>query len=107
MEYQEPEPVVRNIKAPSDLTVGDYVFASRWSDCDPCDPWAVGVVHDIGRNCVILDSSARAWPHAMRISDEQGRRICELYPIMEKTMRPLDYDVIALVFGVAKDGNPE
>ena len=34
----EPVPIVKNIKAPSDLAVGDYVFASRWSDCSPGDP---------------------------------------------------------------------
>ena len=22
--------------------IGDYVLAHKWSDADPCDPWAVG-----------------------------------------------------------------
>lgn len=31
----------------SDAAVGDYVYATKWSDGDAEDPWAVGHVVDI------------------------------------------------------------
>lgn len=100
---EEEAPLVVNQAAPGDLTVGDYVFASRWSDCDPGDPWAVGHVSEIGAGFVVVgDVSPRRWPKAMRISAEQGRRIVESYPGMEANYEPQSYEAIARVFGIAK-----
>jgi hypothetical protein len=98
---EEDVPLVVNHAAPGDLSVGDYVFASRWSDCDPGDPWVVGHVSEIGAGFVVVgEVTQRRWTKAMRISEEQGRRIIEQYPIMEVNYRPQNYRGIALVFGV-------
>lgn len=100
MSDEEKTPIVVNIKAPSDLEVGDYVFASRWSDCDPGDPWHVGHVSEVGQNYVVVgEVSQRRWGNAMRISHEQGRRIASEYPRMEDGPS-LPYAEIASVFGV-------
>jgi hypothetical protein len=96
-EAPEPEPIIRNPPAPGDLEVGDYVFASRWSDCDPGDPWSVGFVSEVGEGYVVLAGrSYRRFPRAMAITPEQGRRIMEEYPALEH--KPQDYEVIARVF---------
>ena len=102
----EAEPIVRNCEAPGDLKPGDYVFASRWSDCDPGDPWEVGFVSEVGfypgfmtkAGYVVLQGGLRRWGRAMRITPEQGRRICEQFPSMERL--PQDYGAIARVFGI-------
>jgi hypothetical protein len=102
----EAEPIVLNCEAPGDLKPGDYVFASRWSDCDPGDPWEVGFVSEVGvypesmtkAGYVVLQGGSRRWGRAMRITPEQGRRICEQFPSMERL--PQDYDAIARVFGI-------
>lgn len=109
LDEYEPEPIVVNQKAPGDLNIGDYVFASRWSDCDPGDPWAVGRVTEIGRHhdddatvypgWVMVEGSNRHWVHAMKITPEQGRSICDVYPGAEDS--GLDYQARARVFGKA------
>lgn len=101
MYEEEDVPLVVNQQAPGDLAVGDYVFASSWSYCDPGDPWAVGHVSEIGPDFVVVgDVNQRRWPKAMRISHEQGRSIVELYPSMERDYVPRNYKAIARVFGV-------
>jgi hypothetical protein len=104
-------PQVVNPKAPGDLKVGDYVFASRWSDCDPGDPWYVGHVAEIHLaepghavpypGYVVLRETARRWPHAMRITQEQGARIVKELPAMER-QRPVNFAAVARVFGLAR-----
>jgi hypothetical protein len=32
------------------IEIGDYVLATRYSDCDPHDPWCVGFVVEIIKN---------------------------------------------------------
>lgn len=97
---EDNAPIVVNIKAPSDLAIGDYVFASRWSDCDPGDPWHVGHVSEVGPGYVVVgEVSQRRWGNAMRITEEQGSRIAAEYPVMEDG-RALPYKEIARVFGV-------
>jgi hypothetical protein len=98
-------PIVENKRAPFDVAVGDYVFASRWRDCDPGDPWHVGHVAEVGPAAVRLHESPRWFPCAMKITPEQGRRICEQYPAMEGMS--LDYEAIAKVFGVTPPGELE
>lgn len=106
-------PQVVNPKAPGDLVVGDYVFGSRWSDCDPGDPWFVGHVAEIHLSppehavpypgYVVLAESPRRWPHAMRITPEQGARIVAEFPRMERELR--DFSAIARVFGLSDDSH--
>lgn len=106
--YATETPQARNPKAPGDLKVGDYVFASRWGDCDPGDPWYVGHVAEIHLSppghavpypgYVVLAESPRRWPHAMRITPEQGARIVAELPSMEG--QPRDFAAIARVFGL-------
>lgn len=99
---EEAHPIIVNLKAPGDLQVGDYVFASRWSDCDPGDPWHVGHVSEIGEGFVVIgEISGRRWKNAMRITPEQGKRIVEHYPAMERNYTGLDYKAIAEIFGAA------
>lgn len=99
--HSRETPQVVNQDAPGDLRIGEYVFASRWSDCDPGDPWNVGHVSEIGDGFIVCgDASPRRWPKAMRITKEQGARICAEFPILEET-NPSDYAAIAEVFGVS------
>lgn len=97
MYDEEDQPLVRNLEAPGELAVGDYVFASRWGDCHPCDPWATGNISSIGTNHVVV--GGRRYPYARRISFEQGDRIAEHFPRMEKLGAPPNYAAIAQVFG--------
>jgi hypothetical protein len=102
-EEFEQIPIVTNKPVPNDLVIGDYVFASRWSDCDPCDPWHVGFVTEIGVGYIVCGAETpRRWLKAMRITKEQGARICAEYPILEKKYAPLDYKLIAEIFGIEK-----
>ena len=84
--------VLRNVAAPGDLAVGDYVFASDWSDCDWNDPWAIGFVASLLPYGVVIGNEdgglidrvgIKYWKFAKRISVEQGRQIIEHYPEME------------------------
>lgn len=98
---EDKQPIVRNQKAPGNLKVGDYVFASRWGDCDPGDPWHVGHVTEIGEDFVVVgDVSQRCWANAMIITPEQGKSIVERFPDMEKNWVRNNYEAIADVFGV-------
>jgi hypothetical protein len=100
-EQDEQIAIVKNPAAPGDLAVGDYVFASRWGDCDWCDPWFIGHVSEIDpAGYVRLAESPRRWPHAMRITQEQGHRIVAQYPGLERELAGLDYNLIASIFGV-------
>jgi hypothetical protein len=105
MSEREPTQIVHNKRAPFDVVAGDYVFASRWGDCDPGDPWAVGFVERVGTENLRLVGFPRFWPCAMKITSEQGQRICAAYPAMERL--PLDYEAIARVFGVTPPGELE
>jgi len=107
--YAMETPQVVIPKVPGDLVVGDYVFASRWSDCNPGDPWCVGHVAEIHLSApeqavpypgyvVLAEGSYRRWPHAMRITLEQGARIIAELPRMEK--EPRDFGAVARVFGL-------
>jgi hypothetical protein len=100
-EQQNTVQIVVNQAAPGNLAVGDYVFASRWSDCDPSDPWVVGHISEVGSNFVVVgEVSPRYWPKAMKISAEQGQHIIEQYPHMEGNRDSLNYKKIAQVFGI-------
>jgi hypothetical protein len=105
MSNEDATPIVQNKRKPFDVVAGDYVFASRWGDCDPGDPWAVGYVEEVGTENVRLTNSPRFWPCAMKITHEQGTRICAEYPAMERL--PMDYEAIARVFGVTPPGELE
>lgn len=96
-------PVVTNQNAPGSLAIGDYVFASRWGDCDPGDPWVVGHISELGADFVVIgEVNKRRWPRAMLITHEQGRRIVEQYPLLEENWRPRNFEEIARVFGIQK-----
>ena len=77
-----------------DVKVGDYVFATRWSDCDWNDPWAVGFVCEIGRNYVRVDDGdggliegvgTRCWRYCQHVSGAVGAEIVTRYPGLEGT----------------------
>lgn len=72
-----------------DFSIGDYVFVSRWSDCDPNDPWALGFIGgfpDEGRLTIceqdgsrIKGVGVRTWPYAFKVTEELGHRMIELW----------------------------
>lgn len=95
---EEPSWAHKNIAAPSDLKVGDYVFASRWTDCDPGDPWRIGNVAEIGPNWISFEFNGRRYPNAMRITAEQAERIITQYPALENRRGPLPYKAILDIF---------
>lgn len=37
---------VENLKK-ENLTIGDYVLVSKYSDVDPNDPWAIGIIYKL------------------------------------------------------------
>lgn len=101
---EDNRPIIRNQKAPGDLVIGDYVFASRWGDCDPGDPWHVGHVTEIGEDFVVVgDVSQRCWANAMKITPDQGKSIVERFSDMEKNWVRNNYKEIADVFGYIRE----
>lgn len=72
----------------TDLATGDYVFASRWGDADPGDPWCVGFVERRTDDYITVAGSNRAWKKAMRISHAVGARICAEMPALGGTRNP-------------------
>lgn len=100
---------VVNKPAPHNLKIGDYVFASRWSDCNPGDPWHIGHITEIGSTWVrIGEVSNRRFPYVMRITPAQGDRVASLFPLMEKENRKITNAELANVFhGVDEDLNAE
>jgi len=96
----------KNLRAEkSPIEIGDYVLATRWSDCDWNDPWAVGFVCWVGNCSVALDDGgggeihgvgSRRFPFARKISGETGSRIVGEYPGLEGTA--FDPEVAAEIF---------
>ncbi len=92
---------------PGVLRVGDYLFATRWSDADWNDPYGVGFLAESGHNCIRLaneDGSLihgvgmRAFRYAVKITGDQGKRILSEYPPREGT--PFDLEVAEqIIFG--------
>ena len=79
---------------PADLKIGEYVFATRWSDADWNDPNCVGFVREIHEDCILLGESdgskiplvgGRAFRYFRRVTSEQGHRLCDEYQKMEGT----------------------
>jgi len=76
------------------INIGNYVFASRWSDEDPNDPWYVGRVTaimadgDLHVRRYQVEHQSRWWPHVRRISSKEGEKILSEYPKLEITKAP-------------------
>ncbi|MGZ4953564.1 MAG: hypothetical protein ACXV8Q_00510 [Methylobacter sp.] len=110
LDPEDREIIVRNHKvSEQELAIDDYVFASRWSDCDPNDPWAVGYISFIGDGFIRVSNKdgsmidgvgARLWPNAMRISSEVGEKIVKNMPGLEGF--PFNPVRIAEIFGEPK-----
>lgn len=98
---EEPSWAFKNPQAPGDLKIGDYVFASRWGDCDPGDPWGVGYVSYLADNWILLEGGHKRWPRASRITEEQGARIIAEYPPKEGG-RGIPYEFIHSIFAPKK-----
>ena len=59
------------------FSVGDYVFASKYSDADPNDPWFIGLVDEIGLDrkggfIRCYEVGQRCWRNAIKIDKETG-----------------------------------
>jgi hypothetical protein len=84
------------------IKIDDYVFASRWSDQDWNDPWAVGFVQSIKdgylqlgkKDGSLIDSvnCYRKWSHAVAVTGQQGAAIIDEYITREGT----DFDPTVL-----------
>ena len=84
------------------VKLGDYVFASRWSDCDPNDPWAVGFVTGLiqGKDSKVfvtigdlegkpIPNIGNRWFHnVIPISHKLGKKLCETMPSLEGSAKP-------------------
>jgi len=69
-----------------EIIVGDYVFASRWPDGDPNDPWYVGFVDEINEKegfSTLYKVGGRNYRYCRKISKKQGEKILEKYPKLE------------------------
>ena len=106
-EKEEPqEPLIRIPIVTDDIKIGDSVFACRWSDADPGDPWVIGHVSKVLTSdvpgewgaVVVGDSPQpeRAFPRAVKITKEHAHRLLELYPSM--ATHPTNYEWIASVW---------
>ena len=82
-EEEEEEEQISIPNASANVKVGDYVFACRWSDADPCDPWQVGCVEQVGEGSVQVTGNARHWSKVMEIDQTQGDRIIAEYTAAE------------------------
>lgn len=84
------------------VKIGDYVFASRWSDCNPNDPWAIGLVTSVIKDTnsrvyvtisdldgiLIPNVGNRMFRNTIPISYELGERLCEIMPGLEEALQP-------------------
>lgn len=78
--------ITKNLLAPGDVKIGDYVFASRWSDCDWNDPWCIGHVCEKGVNFVRVQAREdKIWQlaYCRKITEEIGANIIKHYPRLE------------------------
>lgn len=70
------------------ITPGDYVLATRWSDGDPGDPFAVGFVSRIeGDRFYVVDENGKpiragGYTRCEKISKNIGRAIVEAMPVI-------------------------
>lgn len=77
-EY-EPSPIINVPNVDDSITIGDYVFASKWGDADPADPWCVGHVTYISEEAVRINGGSRFYRKAIKITPEQGESIVKHY----------------------------
>lgn len=65
-----------------EFNIGDYVLATKYSDCATNDPWYVGEIHTIGvdwKGCFIQfkETGVRRWENVKKITKEEGDKIIE------------------------------
>ena len=110
-DYGGPQPLAVQVQrlvmpdAPGELELGDYVFATRWSDADWNDPWAIGYVGAIGKTHIEIraeDGSlipgigVRGFKHARTVTSGQAALIFAEYVPREGT--EFLSEIIALIF---------
>jgi len=73
----------------SDLPIGAYVLATKFSDGDPCDQFAVGFISGKtphGRWLVIdqngVNMRANGFRRAERITPEEGAYLVSIFPMI-------------------------
>jgi hypothetical protein len=82
----------------AEINTGDYVFASRWSDCDPNDRWTIGFVLEKteSKHYIVGNKDGSLIPgvqriqfrHAEKITSELGDRLCQEMPKLEGSPTP-------------------
>lgn len=67
------------------MKIDDYVFASRWSDEDPNDPWCVGFLEEFGEDNrgKWYKIDGKTFRHCRKITAEEGEKICIEYPKLQ------------------------
>ena len=65
------------------LSIGDYVFATKYSDADPNDRWFVGTIDLIANtskpHILFNDTGGLKYFYAQRITAEEGEFILERF----------------------------
>lgn len=89
MTAEESIAQVEEIQA-QNFSVGDYVFACRFSDAGPDDPWRVGIVEkvvktDYGYFSLVLRNDAHRYRYARKLRREEGEKI--LYDYGDETAK--------------------
>lgn len=76
-----------NYDPTNNFKIGDYVFVSKYPDNDPCDPWCIGIIFEIGIDSksgfIRVDSrqnknenvNMRCWRNVKKLTKEQGKEI--------------------------------
>ena len=69
--------------------VGQYVFACKYGDADPHDPWRVDFIHSIvidrkGACLCFQSDGVRAFNYAKAITREEGNKILTTYTSQEQ-----------------------
>ena len=76
---------IKSLRGP--ISIGHYVFVSKYSDCDPMDPWAVGFLCSYGIDgrgkFYEVDSSKYRYRHCKKITKETGDSIINEFPKIE------------------------
>lgn len=93
--------------------VGDYVFACRWNDADPNDPWRVGVVEkvvksDYGTFLAKLRGDAHRYKYARKLSCKEGEDILYNYGDDDVRSKVMDLrnERLSTAAAESSDGSP-
>lgn len=101
--------------ASQNLKVHDYVYVSRWSDCDPNDAWAVGFVTIVNDDYIkikdaegnpISNVADRRWKYGIKIPGMLGPLLLEELPKLRNgPFNPSDIYKLFQSFNIVNNSN--